>query len=85
MDHGELGRKLFEIRLQRGLSQRKLAQGSEDLTATGVSRVERGERWPNLRTLEALSKTLRVAFVIDPNGTRIVALAPGWNKKEEST
>lgn len=69
MDHGELGRKLLEIRKSRKMTQREVAKGSPDLTPTGISRIERGERYPTLLTLEELARVLRVDFHIDPGGT----------------
>lgn len=74
-----LGRKLMELRLARNLSQRDLAQlggASAHLTATSISKVERGERYPNLATLEAYARALKIRFVIDPGGTSVEPLRP---------
>jgi transcriptional regulator with XRE-family HTH domain len=70
MDNGGLGRKLAELRMERKLSQRDLAAHTPDLTATGISRIERGERYPSLVSLEGLAKGLRCKFIVDPGGTR---------------
>lgn len=68
MDNGELGRKLYDIRRQRGLSMRQLSGRSPDLTSTTISRVETGVRWPNLKTLQALVTVLEIVVTISPDG-----------------
>lgn len=56
------------------MSQRDVAARTADLTPTGISRIERGERYPNLNTLEALAKVLRIEVTIDPLGTHVKTL-----------
>jgi transcriptional regulator with XRE-family HTH domain len=70
MDHGELGRKLREIREARRESQRSLAARTPGLTSSAVARIETGKRYPTLVTLEMLAKALRCEIIIDPGGTR---------------
>lgn len=56
-----LGEKIREIRLERGLSQEKLALLS-GLHRTYVGAVERGERNVTLKNIEKLAKTLNVTI-----------------------
>jgi transcriptional regulator with XRE-family HTH domain len=74
VDNGELGRKLEEIRVARKLTQRSLASRTPGVTAQGISLIENGERYPTLVTLEALAKSLKCRFTIDPDGVRCQTL-----------
>lgn len=75
MTHGELGRELRLLRLERGLPLRALAtKAGADLTSSSISKIERGERYPNLHTLEALARALHCRFTTDADGTRIEKL-----------
>jgi len=56
-----LGEKVRKIRLERGLSQEKLALLS-GLHRTYVGAVERGERNVTLKNVEKLAKTLDVTL-----------------------
>lgn len=48
------------IRRQRGLSQERLAHAA-DLNMTHVSKIERSEREPGVRTISKLAVALRVS------------------------
>jgi transcriptional regulator with XRE-family HTH domain len=50
---------LKRIRLQRGLSQERLAHAA-DLNMTHVAKIERSEREPGVRTVAKLAKALEV-------------------------
>ncbi len=49
---------LRRIRLQRGLSQERLAHAA-DLNMTHVAKIERGEREPGVRTVAKLAVALQ--------------------------
>jgi len=66
-----LGEQLRELRRRRGLSLREVALAVEDLSWQALSRVERGDRQPTTRTLEALAGAFGVSFVVDRDGIRI--------------
>jgi transcriptional regulator with XRE-family HTH domain len=51
---------LRRLRLQRGLSQERLAH-SADLNMTHVAKIERSEREPGVRTVSKLAKALDVS------------------------
>ncbi len=51
---------LRRLRLQRGLSQERLAH-SADLNMTHVAKIERSEREPGVRTVFKLAKALDVS------------------------
>ena len=53
------GQRLKEIRLQKGLSQEKLAELS-NLHRTYISSIELGHRNVSLKNIEALAKALEV-------------------------
>ncbi len=55
------GRKLRTVRLEKGLSQEKLAEIA-GLHRTFVSMVERGKRNVTLATVEKLAKALEVSL-----------------------
>ena len=55
-----LGRRLRELRIDRGLSQRQLAARSGN-TQGGVGRYERGDSYPGSSSLSALAAALGVA------------------------
>jgi transcriptional regulator with XRE-family HTH domain len=56
-----LGKRVRELREQRGLSQEQLAERA-GLHWTYVSGIERGRRNPGLNTLGALAKALGVTL-----------------------
>lgn len=51
---------LKRLRLQRGLSQERLAH-TADLNMTHVAKIERSEREPGIRTVAKLTKALHVS------------------------
>jgi transcriptional regulator with XRE-family HTH domain len=51
---------LRRIRLERGLSQERLAHRA-DLHVTHVAKIERSEREPGVRTISKLARTLEVS------------------------
>jgi transcriptional regulator with XRE-family HTH domain len=53
------GRNLRRARKEKGLSQEALAH-EVGLAVTYVGQLERGQRNPTLKTIEALAKALRV-------------------------
>ncbi len=54
------GNTLRRLRLEKGISQEKLALMS-DLDRTYISLLERGLRQPSLKTILRLSKTLEIS------------------------
>jgi transcriptional regulator with XRE-family HTH domain len=63
-----LGAELRQAREKRGLSVRELARAA-GLSAEAVSAIERGQRYPSLRTLECLAAALQITIVIGPEET----------------
>jgi len=57
----EIGNRIRQIRLQRGLSQRKLAQLA-GLHHPAVNAVENGRRIPTLITLQKIASALDVSL-----------------------
>jgi transcriptional regulator with XRE-family HTH domain len=55
------GKRLSELRKQKGLSQAALARKA-GLTSQAVNQLERGKRWPREATLRKLSTALDVAL-----------------------
>lgn len=67
-----LGEQLRELRLERGLTLKEAARRLEGaLSDAGLSRIETGERQPNLTTLEALAQLYDVTIQIGPTFTTI--------------
>lgn len=57
----KVGQRLEMLRRGRGWSQRALAQETHDrITASYVSRIERGDRFPSLSAINVLAETLSV-------------------------
>lgn len=54
------GKRLMEVRTEKGLSQEALANLA-DITISQVSRIERGEVNPTLSTIQALSHALKIS------------------------
>lgn len=54
-----LGRKIRELRKQRNLSQTELAEKA-GISFITISRIERGERDPHVKTLARIAKGLGV-------------------------
>lgn len=63
-----LGDELRQTREKQGLSVREVARLA-GLSAEAVSAIERGQRYPSLRTLEGLAQALRITIVIGPEET----------------
>lgn len=57
---GELGERIREYRLERGMTQRFLAE-SLDVSVAYVSLIERGNRNPPYTTLLAIARALGVS------------------------
>lgn len=53
------GKRVAEIRRQRGLTQEQLAELA-DITTLSLSYIEQGRRWPRLVTLHKLANCLKV-------------------------
>lgn len=76
-DHpAAVGRRLFEGRVEAGLSQRELA--FPGCSAAYISRIERGERVPSLQVLRELGSRVglseaELAFGRDPLDGRVTA------------
>jgi DNA-binding XRE family transcriptional regulator len=67
-----IGTELRRARERAGLSQHEVAARTEGvLSPTALSRIERGERYPTLRTLEALSEALGVRIVVEGGRARV--------------
>ena len=56
---GRLGQKIREIRKERGMSQTELAWKA-GISLITISRIERGERDPHVRTLAQIARGLGV-------------------------
>ena len=52
-----IGRRILEARTQAGISQRRLAAGTL-ITAAYISRIENGERTPNVRVIRDCAEVL---------------------------
>ena len=57
----EIGKRIKEIRSEKGISQEKLALKAE-LDRTYVAGVENGKRNPSIKSLEKILKALEVSF-----------------------
>jgi len=65
-----LGQELRAIREKRGLSLAEIAAAS-GISREALGAVERGDRYPTLRTLEALCECLNLHILIGPSETII--------------
>ena len=66
----ELGPALQAVRISRGHSLRETAEKA-GLSVEAVSAVERGVRYPSLRTLECLAMALNITIVVGPKKTDV--------------
>ncbi|HEY6873912.1 MAG TPA: helix-turn-helix transcriptional regulator [Geobacteraceae bacterium] len=58
-----IGKRLKQLRLERGLTQKELAAGvSGGLDYTYVGKIERGEQFPSLKILEKIGEALSVSL-----------------------
>jgi transcriptional regulator with XRE-family HTH domain len=65
-----VGRRIIELRCERGLSQRQLALAA-GISPSHLSLIESGKRWPLLVTLVEIAEVLDVAAVdLLPAGRR---------------
>ena len=58
----KLGQKIRELRKQQKLSQTELAEKA-DVALMTISRIERGEHDPHIRTLSRIAKALGVSTI----------------------
>jgi transcriptional regulator with XRE-family HTH domain len=66
----ELGLSLLAV--ERLVDAKTTASGDRpNIGAAGLSRIETGNRYPTLRTLEALSSALQLEFRITPTSTTV--------------
>lgn len=63
-----LGTEIRAVRERKVLSLRECAETS-GVSRGALAAVERGRRYPSLKTLEALAECLGVTFVIGPRDT----------------
>jgi transcriptional regulator with XRE-family HTH domain len=56
---GRLGRRIREVRKERGISQGELAEKA-GISLITISRIERGERDPHVRTLAQIARGLGI-------------------------
>jgi transcriptional regulator with XRE-family HTH domain len=72
-----IGLQLQEARESAGLSLREVCRRTgevdsrERVSPAALSRIENGLRYPSLRTLEALAKTLSVQVSVGPEGVTV--------------
>lgn len=75
---GDLGRRLRELRLRRGLSLRQLGVAT-GFSASFLSGVERGTSWPSISSLavlaEALGSTLAALFLPPSSAMPVVRVS----------
>jgi transcriptional regulator with XRE-family HTH domain len=64
-----IGKRVKRLRLERGLSQRELADTLNRVTYAYVSRIEADTRTPSLRTLRELAKRLGVTTLYLETGS----------------
>lgn len=78
-----LGSRIRELRIQKALTQRDLAQRS-GLLGSHISRIENGQRIPSLPTLYRLARALRVPFhslIWEPGNTVRISVLPSQKSK----
>jgi transcriptional regulator with XRE-family HTH domain len=67
-----IGSKIRRARQAAGLSLRDVATASGGrVTASGLSLIEHGHRYPTVQTLEGVSRALDVRFSITPRGVHM--------------
>ncbi len=74
----DIGGRIRALRLERGMTQRQLADRSGLSEATVIGRIERGEQVPRLNTAVALARALSVhlnELVVAP-GAEVTAPMP---------
>lgn len=55
------GRRLAEVRKQKGFTQQQLAEDLE-ISLVSIGYIETGKRWPRLVTLHRIAKVLGVSL-----------------------
>jgi transcriptional regulator with XRE-family HTH domain len=81
VDREELGKFLKKMREMKGLSLRSLEHLSKEksghddkpLTYSHISRVEKGEVNPNIRTLQKFAEALNIPLVVILEGSKVQA------------
>jgi transcriptional regulator with XRE-family HTH domain len=67
-----VGEQMRRAREAAGLTLREVAIGSgSTVSAPGLCMVEKGHRYPSLRTLEAVARVLDVDIVVGPGGVAV--------------
>lgn len=76
--HPEVGARILELRQERGLSLRALAEAS-GLSLNAISRIERGESSPTVSSLQLLASALEVPmlelFRVEPERRTVLVRA----------
>lgn len=65
-----IGAEIRTLRERRGISQRRVAEHAK-ISLSSIKAIENGERYPTLRTLEALADCLQMTVTITPSETII--------------
>ena len=68
-----IGPELRAVREQLGITREACAEAG-GLSLSVLEKLERGDRYPSLRTLEALAACLGVSIIITPTETYIEPL-----------
>lgn len=71
----KLGTLVKDARTKKGLTQAALAEAVEGLTASDVSRIERGEKEPSLDVVKKMAKPLGVT-----QASLVDAMSAAWKK-----
>lgn len=67
-----IGEQLRRARERAGRSQREVAKATGGVVSSpALSRIERDERYPTLRTLEALTAALGVRLIVENGRARV--------------
>jgi transcriptional regulator with XRE-family HTH domain len=64
-----IGQRVKRLRVERGLSQRALAEGLDRVTFAYISRIESETRTPSLRALRQLAERLGVSSLYLETGS----------------
>lgn len=70
MDGINVGQKIKELRMQRGMSQNQLARAAK-VSQAGLSSIESGATSPSIQTLSIIAEALDVplSYLFDDNST----------------
>lgn len=69
-----IGAEIRTLREKRGLGQRQVADHA-GISLSSIKAIENGERYPTLRTLEALADCLQMTVTITPAETIVEPLS----------